>query len=81
MCLSSWKSGTTEKEYIHTSGTKHPNNMGKSIIQNALNYLSSFLLQVHISLLYNTRPCDQICQNIDICKAIDGKLPNVLKIE
>jgi hypothetical protein len=46
MCLSSWKSGTTEKEYIHTSGTKHPNNMGKSIIQNALNYLSSFLLQV-----------------------------------
>jgi len=43
------KSGITEKENTHISGTKPPSNMEKLIIQNALNYLSTFLLQVQCS--------------------------------
>lgn len=40
------KSGTIEKENTHIWDTKLPSNMEKSVIQNALNYLSTFLLQV-----------------------------------
>ncbi len=48
--LNSLKYGTTEKEYIRIWGIKHPSNIVKLIIQNALNYLSSFLLHIHMGV-------------------------------
>ncbi len=44
ICLSSLKYGTTGKENMDTWDTKPQNNTRKTIIQNALDIMSTFLL-------------------------------------